>query len=258
MLDREGKDLFGAIDQRRRRRRRAPRPSHEALRLLAQLRPPGARASALATQGARARAAPARAPARGAAAGSSSQRTTGEKNPMRQVPLLEWEEAGRDPGGWRSRWPSSSTWRRRYIGAALFFREDPFLRAKARQLAEMVNAGIQPLQNLYVMKQPQERARRRRPRPFAQATSSQRGLEAIEREAARPPRPPTRVGDQPSLADICLVPQIYNARRFELDVCELADPPHHRRPAAQSTARVRGRAPRSPAARRGEGPADPA
>jgi glutathione S-transferase len=32
---------------------------------------------------------------------------------------------------------------------------------------------------------------------------------------------PFLVGDQPTLADIFLVPQLYNARRFELDMGEL-------------------------------------
>ena len=68
-------------------------------------------------------------------------------NPMAQVPTLECTEddgactlvavAGRSSSTSRS--GSAS---RRCLPA------DPYLRARARQLAEIVNSGIQPLQNL--------------------------------------------------------------------------------------------------------------
>ena len=42
-----------------------------------------------------------------------------------------------------------------------------------------------------------------------------RGFDALEREA---PESGLFGGDTPNLADICLIPQLYNARRFEMDL----------------------------------------
>jgi len=91
-------------------------------------------------------------------------------------------------------------------------------RARCRQLAEIVNASIQPLQNLRVLKH--------LAREFG-ATEAQKsawaahyidfGLRAVEDLLPR-----TAgfycVGDQITLADICVIPQIYNAHRFGVDM----------------------------------------
>jgi len=95
----------------------------------------------------------------------------------------------------------------------------PFRRARVRQLAELVNAGTQPLQNLTVM-------RYRSTDPAEQKTWARhwitRGLTAIERElaiiAAEGIEGPYAVGDTITLADLLLTPQIYNARRFDIDL----------------------------------------
>ncbi|MGA7817493.1 maleylacetoacetate isomerase [Caballeronia sp.] len=45
------------------------------------------------------------------------------------------------------------------------------------------------------------------------------GLDALERRLERDPRVGTLCfGDSPTLADLCLVPQVFNARRFNVDV----------------------------------------
>jgi maleylpyruvate isomerase len=43
------------------------------------------------------------------------------------------------------------------------------------------------------------------------------GFDAVEARLARLPGP-FALGDQPTLADICLVPQVFNARRFGVDL----------------------------------------
>jgi maleylacetoacetate isomerase len=45
-----------------------------------------------------------------------------------------------------------------------------------------------------------------------------RGCEVLEAELADRPQRRYAFGDRPTLADICLVPQLYNARRMELDL----------------------------------------
>jgi glutathione S-transferase len=46
----------------------------------------------------------------------------------------------------------------------------------------------------------------------------QRAFDALEAEASSRPEYLFAYGDQPGLADICLVPQMYSARRFGVDV----------------------------------------
>ena len=91
---------------------------------------------------------------------------------------------------------------------------DAWLRARTRQLAEMVNAGIQPMQNLPTM----ERVRELGADPIAwSAYFNVRGLAALEAVAAETAGA-FLVGDAPTLADLYLIPQLYSARRWSVDV----------------------------------------
>ena len=92
---------------------------------------------------------------------------------------------------------------------------DPYLRARARQLAEVVNAGIQPFQNLYDDEAAQAKVGMRR-QGVGRADFIARGLDGLAASAA-PTAGTFLVGDAPSFADVCLVPQLNAARRFELD-----------------------------------------
>lgn len=96
--------------------------------------------------------------------------------------------------------------------------DDAFGRARARQLAEIVNSGIQPVQNLLLLQ--------RLSRSFdvdAKAWCAPfiaDGLVAYEK-VARETAGDFSVGDKPSFADICLIPQMYNARRFKVDMSDM-------------------------------------
>ena len=96
--------------------------------------------------------------------------------------------------------------------------KDPFGRARVRQLTEIINSGIQPIQNLRVMQ--------RLGKDFAQPKSAQlawsrgwieRGFVAFH-ELAEQYGGAYCVGNQLSFADLCLVPQLYNGRRFQVDL----------------------------------------
>jgi maleylpyruvate isomerase len=91
---------------------------------------------------------------------------------------------------------------------------DPYLRARTRQLAELVNAGIQPLQNTETVRQLKSRGIDEK--PWLQEFVG-RGLDALE-ASAQPHAGQVLVGDEVSYAEVCLVPQLYHARRFELDL----------------------------------------
>jgi len=94
---------------------------------------------------------------------------------------------------------------------------DPWRRARVRQLVELVNSGIQPLQNLAVLDQvsPDEGARKAWVRHF-----NERGLSALESSLVSIEREfgPGRysLGDELTLADIYLVPQVATALRHEV------------------------------------------
>jgi maleylacetoacetate isomerase len=93
---------------------------------------------------------------------------------------------------------------------------DPFDAAHVRAMALAVACDIHPVNNLRVLKylsgplgQPEE-ARNAWYRHWVSE-----GFAALEAMAA-PGAGKFLFGDSPTLADICLVPQMYNARRFEV------------------------------------------
>ncbi|HET9931717.1 MAG TPA: maleylacetoacetate isomerase [Polyangiaceae bacterium] len=87
-------------------------------------------------------------------------------------------------------------------------------RARVRQLSEIVNSGIQPLQNLRL--QQEVRAHGIDPAPLVQGFI-QRGLEALE-HIARGSASRFLVGNQVTFADVFLVPQLGAARRMNVNV----------------------------------------
>lgn len=98
---------------------------------------------------------------------------------------------------------------------------DPMQRAHAIAIAELVNAGIQPLQNLSVLSAVDALAGAEPGDTSARKAWAQRfiadGLDAVE-ALVRRHGGAYCVGDAVSWADLALVPQLYNARRFGLDL----------------------------------------
>lgn len=96
---------------------------------------------------------------------------------------------------------------------------DPWARARVRQLVEFVNAGTQPLQNLGVNRRHSSDAAEQK---LWARHWIERGLTAIERELAQLRDEGLggrhAVGDSLTAADMFLAPQVYNARRFEVDL----------------------------------------
>ncbi|MDE2082478.1 MAG: maleylacetoacetate isomerase [Burkholderiales bacterium] len=100
---------------------------------------------------------------------------------------------------------------------------DPPGRARVRSLALDIACEIHPLNNLRVLRflthelNVGEDDKNRWYRHWVEA-----GLAAVERQLAAQPAPYCH-GDAPTLADCVLVPQIFNARRFD---CRLEHVPH--------------------------------
>jgi len=137
------------------------------------------------------------------------------RNPLGYVPVLEiLEPTGLAPlTGGKPKYLTESLaimeWLEELFPTPALLPADPYPRAKTRQLAETINAGTQPLQNPAV-------AQFHSPDPEKQKQWSlhwiRNGLAAYEclvQETAGE----FSVGDTLSMADLCLIPQCYNALR---------------------------------------------
>lgn len=135
------------------------------------------------------------------------------KNPMGRVPVLELDLDGAPRLVSESmailelleeRWPDPPLLPR-----------DSFLRARARQLAMLIVSGVQPLQNtgvqLYIESELHLDAS-----PWIRhwVTNGLAAVETLARETAGA----YAIGDAISFADLCIVPQLYFARRFAIDL----------------------------------------
>lgn len=134
------------------------------------------------------------------------------KNPIGYVPVLELSVDGRE----------------RQLGESIAILElleelhpfpallpsDRFLRARARQIALLIAADIQPLQNTAVRLWV-ERELGADGSAWARHWMT-RGLEAVE-TLVRETAGAYAVGNAISHADACIVPQLYTARRFGID-----------------------------------------
>lgn len=130
-------------------------------------------------------------------------------NPSRQVPLLEVFREGAAPFRLGQSLAILEYLDERFAEPSLLG-EGLERRARIRQLAEVVNAGIQPLQNLHVL---QSVKRLGADETVWAREALKDGLSALE-TLARNERGPFLVGETPTLADLCAVPQLYNARRY--------------------------------------------
>ena len=100
---------------------------------------------------------------------------------------------------------------------------DAIERARIRALSQMIACDIHPINNLRVLRYLKHE--------FAVSDAQKDdwyrhwvevGLEAVEAMLADDPRTGTFChGDTPTLADCCLVPQVFNARRVNCDIAAL-------------------------------------
>ena len=139
------------------------------------------------------------------------------RNPMAQVPTLEVTE---DDGTVRT--IAQSIPILEYLDERFpephILPSDLYLRARARELAEVVNSGIQPHQNLTTTRAVKAIGGDEIVWPKSFIAD---GLVAFERIAAETAGA-FCVGDQPTIADCCLVPQMLSARRFGVDISKHA------------------------------------
>lgn len=135
------------------------------------------------------------------------------KNPISQVPTLEVTEDDGARIALTQSLPILEYLDERWPDPPILPR-DPHLRARARALAEIVNAGIQPLQNLTTLKRIKalggDEAAWIRPFIIHGVAAFAAGVAEVAGTFC--------VGDFPTVADASLIPQLLAARRFQVDL----------------------------------------
>ena len=93
---------------------------------------------------------------------------------------------------------------------------DPLQRARVRAVALAIACETHPLQNLRILGWVRELGGEEAAQAWAKRVNAE-GLAACEKLIANEPGP-FCFGAQPTLADICIIPQLGNARRFGVDL----------------------------------------
>jgi len=95
--------------------------------------------------------------------------------------------------------------------------KDPKTRVKVRQVSELICSGIQPVQNLSVLQKHSADGKvGDREKEWARHFITV-GFTALE-QLLRTTAGTCCVGNSVTMADCCLVPQVYNAQRFSVDM----------------------------------------
>ncbi len=149
------------------------------------------------------------------------------KNPLAQLPTLEIKREGEDTLYLTQSLPIIEYLDELYPEGSLLG-SDALTRYKVREISEIINSGIQPQQNLSVLRMIKQFEATPLPEIFAEETISTdgkgfakmhilKGLHSIELRLQKNSSE-YLVGDSVTMADLCFVPQMYNARRFMIDV----------------------------------------
>ena len=147
-------------------------------------------------------------------AGEQFQDAHRSRSPASQVPVLEADEGGRKIRIVQSM--AILEWLDERFPDPPLLPPDLEGRARVRALAEHVNSGTQPHQNAIVLRTIKERMpgfEKEWPKIWVG-----RGLETLERAVSDGLAGRFSHGDTPGLADCYLVPQMYSARRFGIDL----------------------------------------
>lgn len=127
-------------------------------------------------------------------------------NPMGQVPALESE------GQILTQSASIFEYLEEAFPDKPLLPKDKLKRAKVREISEVIVSGIQPVQNLSLLQKLPEDQRKQ----WAHDAIA-RGFTAVE-ALLKTSSAKYCVGDDLSWADCCLIPQIFNAKRFSVDM----------------------------------------
>jgi maleylpyruvate isomerase len=136
------------------------------------------------------------------------------RSPLGQIPVLEVEEDGRSLHLVQSM--AILEWLEERFPERPLLPQDLAGRARVRAIAEHVNSGIQPHQNSIILKTLRAKS------PGYEKEWARHwitvGLQGLEQAVNHGPVSRFCHGDAPGLAECYVVPQLYNARRFGVDL----------------------------------------
>jgi len=132
-----------------------------------------------------------------------------QRNPMGQVPVLEVD------GVYLGQSMAILEYLEEQHPQPALLPEMPLQRAQARRIAEVINSSVQPLQNLSLVKR--LHAEFGADKVDWMRSVIQDGMDRLESSVAGGVGP-FLVGDGPSFAEVCLIPQLFNARRWGCNV----------------------------------------
>jgi maleylpyruvate isomerase len=150
--------------------------------------------------------------------GDQHQADFRRKNPLGQIPVLELDEAG-SPVFLTQSLAIIEYLEERFPSPPLLPR-DLLARARVRELAELINSGIQPFQNLSTTAFLGEAAPELDKRRWFEHFIAPRLAILDSRASELSGR--YLVGDEVSIADVLLVPQLYAARRIGVNTDSLS------------------------------------
>ncbi|MBC7693305.1 MAG: maleylacetoacetate isomerase [Methylotenera sp.] len=140
-----------------------------------------------------------------------------KRNPLGYVPVLELPDPANSG---KSRFLSESLaimeWCDETYAGPSILSTDPYSRAKIRSLSEIINSDTQPLQNLGTQARHSDDKDEQKKWVQYWIRNGLHAYEKLVEETAGK----YSVGDELTMADICLVPQCYAAERYFIDVAE--------------------------------------
>ena len=141
-------------------------------------------------------------------------------NPMREVPTLVIDGATLKQSLAIIEYLDET---RSGVGPELLPKADPIKRQRVRQLSDLISSGIQAVQNLRVLQLVMSKfddadKKKKEKIDWGKHWISQ-GFTALEAELANCAGT-CCVGDEITMADLCLIPQVYNANRFGVDMSQ--------------------------------------
>ncbi len=140
-------------------------------------------------------------------------------NPMAELPTL-WVERAGAPGFAVAQSTAILEYLEECYPHPALLPNAPEDRARVRQIMQIVNSSIQPIQNLKVMQQLQAQFGVTREQTLAWSKYwIERGFEGLERLLAQTAGA-YAVGEHVTLADVLIVPQTYNAHRFGVNMAD--------------------------------------
>ena len=145
------------------------------------------------------------------AAGEQRESAYRALNPQRLVPTLEVDGRVLTQSLAILEWLEETHLEPRLLPA------DPFDRATARAMCGIIACDIHPVNNLRILKALAAMGQDEAARTAWVTRWITEGFDALEPMIAKHGKG-WSFGDAPTLADCCLVPQVYNARRFGVDL----------------------------------------